>query len=80
MEQDLKLIDYNMVKKLFNEEYKRTRKLIQAGESHLDNLAEGFLEADHILRNLPSINISEIEKCKTCELCPFAVSASVKQD
>lgn len=78
MKQDLKLIDYNMVKKLFNEEYKKTRQLIQAGESHLDNLAEGFLEADHILRDLPSINISEIERCKNCEFCPSVISEPAK--
>ena len=34
------LIDYDEVRNLFNEEFKQTMQLIQAGETHLDNLAE----------------------------------------
>lgn len=46
------LIDYEEVRNLFNEEFKQTMQLIQAGETHLDNLAEGFTEADRVLFRL----------------------------
>lgn len=55
--------------KLFDEEYKKTRELIGQGESHLDNLAEGFLEADRVLRKLPIADVVEVVRCKDCEYC-----------
>lgn len=46
------LVDYVEVRNLFNEEFKQTMQLIQDGETHLDNLAEGFTEADRVLFRL----------------------------
>lgn len=42
-------IDADILPKLFDEEYKKTRKLIEDGETHLDNLAEGFSEATRVV-------------------------------
>ena len=42
-------IDADILPKLFDEEYKKTRKLIEDGETHLDNLAEGFSEAARVV-------------------------------
>lgn len=41
-------IDADILPKLFDEEYKTTKKLIEDGETYLDNLAVGFSEAAHI--------------------------------
>lgn len=38
------------------DKFKNTRKLILGGETPLDNLAEGFLEADHVIRGMPAID------------------------
>lgn len=46
------LIDYDEVRGLFNKKFKETMQLIQDGETHLDNLAEGFTEADRVLFKL----------------------------
>ena len=45
-------IDADILPKLFDEEYKKTRKLIEDGETHLDNLAEGFSEAAHVVTSV----------------------------
>lgn len=52
----LKLVDYDAMRKAFNEKFKETQQLIQDGETHLDNLAEGFLEADRVIYSLPTID------------------------
>lgn len=57
------VLDYNDVRKAFDREFKKTKKLIRAGENHLDNLAEGFAEADMVLWRL-SI---EVVCCKDCK-------------
>lgn len=49
----MRLIDADNVRGLFDAEFKETRKLILAGETHLDNLAEGFTEADRVLADMP---------------------------
>lgn len=46
----MRLIDADELRKLFKEEFKRTTQMINAGETHLDTLAEGYTEADHLLR------------------------------
>lgn len=54
-------------RKLFDNEYKSTRKLINEGETHLDNLAEGFSEATRVIDLLPTVDVvprSEIEQAK----------------
>ena len=68
----LKLIDYDEVRKLFDEEFKRVRQLIDAGETHLDNLAEGFHQADGVIWKLPTVDAVEVvrcENCRDCEMC-----------
>lgn len=62
----MKLIDYSEIKKLFDAEYIETKKLIDDGETHLDNLAEGFLEADRVIDRLPDVDAVEVVRCKNC--------------
>lgn len=60
-------IDADILPKLFDEEYKATRKLIEDGETHLDNLAEGFSEAARVIRVVaPIANVQEVVRCKNC--------------
>ena len=43
--------------RLFGEEYKETKELIYNGETQLDNLAEGFTEAYHVIKYvLPTVD------------------------
>lgn len=49
--------DVEGYRKLFDEEYKKTRKLISEGETHLDNLAEGFSEASRVLDRIPTADV-----------------------
>lgn len=49
--------DVENIRKLFDNEYKSTRKLINEGETHLDNLAEGFSEATRVLDMLPTADV-----------------------
>ena len=59
--------DVENIRKLFDNEYKSTRKLINEGETHLDNLAEGFSEATRVLDMIPTADVvprSEIEQAK----------------
>ena len=51
----LKVIDYDVMRVAFDEKFKQTYQLIQNGETHLDNLAEGFHEADGVIFALPTI-------------------------
>jgi hypothetical protein len=41
--------NYEIISKLLNEEYLGIIKLIEQGETHLDNLAEGFASADRVI-------------------------------
>lgn len=52
----MRLKDVDNVRDLFDAEFKETRKLILAGETHLDNLAEGFTEADRVIRQMPTVD------------------------
>lgn len=63
----MRLIDANNVKDLFDAEFKETRKLILAGETHLDNLAEGFTEADRVIREMPTVDAVVVTRCKDCK-------------
>lgn len=67
-----RLIDYGEVRNLFNEEFKQTMQLIKEGETHLDNLAEGFTEADRVLFRLmllpPQTNADRIRAMSDEEL------------
>ena len=48
------------IKQLFDEKFKKTTQLIQLDETHLDNLAEGFLEADRVISKLPTADVVEV--------------------
>ena len=50
-------IDVEGYRKLFDEEYKKTRELIYQGETHLDNLAEGFSEASKVIDRMPTADV-----------------------
>lgn len=60
-------LDYSAVRKALNEEFSATMELIRNGETHLDNLAEWFTEADRVfwkvMKNGPKI---EIVRCREC--------------
>ena len=63
----MRLIDAGNVRDLFDAEFKETRKLILAGETHLDNLAEGFTEADRVIREMPIVDAEVVTRCKDCK-------------
>lgn len=63
----MRLIDADNVSGLFDAEFKETRKLILAGETHLDNLAEGFTEADRVIREMPPVDAEVVVRCKGCK-------------
>lgn len=57
--------DVEGYRKLFDEEYKKTRQLISEGETHLDNLAEGFSEAGRVIDRMPTADVvpkSEVDR------------------
>ena len=56
------------IRKLFDNEYKNTQKLINEGETHLDNLAEGFSEAIRVLDMLPAEDVVPKSEYETLEL------------
>lgn len=62
----MRLIDADNVRDLFDAEFKETRKLILAGETHLDNLAEGFTEADRVIRKMPTVDAVPVVRCRDC--------------
>lgn len=61
-----RLIDYDEIRRLFDAQYKETVRLIHDGETHLDNLAEGFTEADRIIQKIQSVDAVEVVRCKEC--------------
>lgn len=69
----MRLIDADNVRNLFDAEFKETRKLILAGETHLDNLAEGFAEADRVIWQMPTVDAVPVVRCKDCKY--YRVSA-----
>ena len=48
-------IDADACPALFGAEFQKTKRLILDGEKHLDNLAEGFMEANNVIRTMPTI-------------------------
>lgn len=60
-------VDYKKIRDLFDEKYKETRKLIRKGENHLDNLAEGFTEADKVLWKYLHFDAVKVVRCKDCK-------------
>lgn len=58
-------IDAETIPDLFNEKFKETQKLIEAGETQLDNLVEGFTEAEIIvLFKAPTADVREVRHGK----------------
>lgn len=68
MTNEKRIVDYREMKKLFGERYREIKKLIEEGETHLDRLAEGFTEADHLIRDLPAVDAVEVVRCKDCKM------------
>lgn len=64
----MRLIDANELRKLFKEEFKRTKQMIVDGQTHLDTLAEGYAEADHLLRfRALTVDAVPVVRCKECK-------------
>lgn len=62
----MRLIDADNVPVMFDAEFKETKKLILEGETHLDNLAEGFAEAIHVIRAMHTVDAVIVTRCKDC--------------
>ena len=60
-------VDVKDYRKLFDEEYKKIRKLISEGKTHLDNLAEGFCGASRVIDRMPAADVVEVVRCKDCK-------------
>ena len=64
----MRLIDADNALKAFAVEYKETKELIDSGEAHLDNLAEGFTEAAHIIKYIATIvDAVPVVRCRDCK-------------
>lgn len=63
-------IDAETIPVLFNEKFKETQKLIEAGETQLDNLAEGFTEAYEVVRSVPPADVQEVRHGKWRDVMP----------
>lgn len=64
-----RLINAENYHDLFNEEFKKTMELIRKGETHLDTLAEGFTEADRVIRALLTIEPVHAAGACYCREC-----------
>lgn len=76
----MRLIDADNVRDLFDTEFKETRKLILAGETHLDNLAEGFTEAGRVIRAMPTVDAEVVVRCKGCMHYDMGVCLKIYSD
>ena len=76
----MRLIDADNVRGLFDAEFKETRKLILAGETHLDNLAEGFVEADRVIWEMPTVDAEAVVRCKGCKHYDMGVCLKIYSD
>ena len=56
----IKMVDYEAMKKAFDEKFKETMQLMENGETHLDNLAEGFHEADGVIFRMPNADVAPV--------------------
>lgn len=64
----MRLIDADNALKAFAVEYKKTKELIDSGETHLENLAEGFTEAAHIIKYIATtVDAVPVVRCKDCK-------------
>lgn len=77
----MRLIDADEALRLFGEEYNKTKELIHNGETQLDNLAEGFTEAHHIIKYvLPSVDAVAVTRCKGCTHYDMGVCLKIYSD
>lgn len=65
----IKMVDYEAMRAAFDEKFKETMQLIQNGETHLDNLAEGFHEADGVIFRMPAADVAPVVRCQLCRYC-----------
>lgn len=56
----MRLIDADALIEQLNPEYLETRKLIEQGETHLDNLAEGYTEIYRLIKAAPTIDAAPV--------------------
>jgi hypothetical protein len=66
MATEKRLIDANVVPKLFEKKYEETEQRILDGETYLDTLAEGFTEADDVILSMATVDAVEVIRCKEC--------------
>lgn len=76
----MRLIDADELRKLFKEEFKRTKQMINDGQTHLDTLAEGYAEAGHLLRFMAlTVDAVPVVRCRDCKFWePYGSKASRK--
>lgn len=83
------LLDYDEIRRMLDEKYRATKRLICNGVTRLDSLAEGFAEADQVIWKLffdadkPQTNADRIRKMnddwlKNVILCPLEFSGLVE--
>lgn len=77
----MNLIDADNALKAFAVEYKKTKELIDSGETHLDNLAEGFTEAAHIIKYIATtVDAVPVVRCKECKHYDMGVCLKIYSD
>lgn len=77
----VRLIDADNALKAFAVEYKKTKELIDSGETHLDNLAEGFTEAAHIIKYIATtVDAVPVVRCKDCLHYDMGVCLKIYSD
>ncbi len=54
------LISRSVLLKAMGLEYKDTERLIQSGETYLDNLAEGYTEVYNLIKSAPAIEAEPV--------------------
>lgn len=77
----MRLIDADNALKAFATEYRKTKELIDSGESNLDNLAEGFTEAAHIVKYISTtVDEEVVVRCKGCKHYDMGVCLKIYSD
>jgi len=54
------LISRKALRERLEPEYKDTVRLIQSGETHLDSLAEGYLEVHNLILSAPAVDAEPV--------------------
>ena len=72
----MRLIDADKLIEKLDPEYKATVKLIKSGETHLDNLAEGYTEVHNLIAHAPTVDTKLVrcghwgDEC-VCSVCSW---------